>query len=159
MDLLEPGTEVPARHPRKSSSRPSARFVLLTDLPLRVNRAADVPAPTRVTWRLMAANNRSIGQAGAIFPGIEECLAGIERIRGSVRAVTVSVQFHCGAFSSDGSHWTWTVFLHQVPVATSSHRYKRRLECERALRQFLDAVDRGAALPVDGTPRRLGRRL
>jgi len=159
MELLEIGTGVPAQvHPRPSM-RHSMRFILLSDLALRVNRAADVAAPTQVTWRLIAANNRPIGQSSMIFPSVEHCMAGIDRVRRSAEAATVSVQFHSGQFTSAGSHWTWVMLLEQEAVATSTYRYKRRVECERGLRQFLEAVQPGAALLVVEAVRRVGKRL
>lgn len=159
MDLLEAGAKIPAPGHPGPPVRNAVRFILLSDLPLRVNRAADVPTPTRVTWRLIAANNRPLGQASTVFAGVEECLDSIERLRRSAANAAVSVQFHSGQLSSTGSHWTWVALLDQQPVATSTHRYKRRVECERGLRQFLDAVRPGTAVLVVEAVRRLGRRL
>jgi uncharacterized protein YegP (UPF0339 family) len=158
MDLLEIG-DLPAQLHPGPPARNSLRFILLSDLPLRVNRAADPAAPTRVTWRLIAANNRPIGKSNSIFASVELCLASIDRIRRSSEATTVSVQFHSGQFSSTGSHWTWVVLLEQEAVATSTHRYKRRVECERGLRQFQAAIRPGTALLVVEAVRRLGERL
>ncbi len=160
MELYDAGATIPTTGDQPVPAvGHAARFVLLTDLPTRVNRAAEWPAPRRVTWRLVAANNRSIGQSSAIFPSLDRCLADIDRLSRTLPDAVSSVHFHPSEFSSDGSHWTWTVLLEQQPLALSTRRYKRRIECERALHYFLDAIGLGPPVPVSGTIRRLGERL
>ncbi|MDQ2837483.1 MAG: hypothetical protein M3Y42_13700 [Actinomycetota bacterium] len=134
-----------------------ARFVLLSDLPSRAVRPATDRPPSMVTWRLVAANNRSIGRATSVFLGVGECVDDIARLTEQVGQSSASVQAHTDGHSTAGSHWSWTVLLAGDPVAVSIHRYQRRVECERALRYFLDAVR--LAPPVSQSVRRLGSRL
>ncbi|MEO6701587.1 MAG: hypothetical protein ABI140_16215 [Jatrophihabitantaceae bacterium] len=137
----------------------SARFVLLSDLPAKVARPAGPATPQRVSWRLIAANNRSLGQAGSVFGSVQECIVDIDRLVGSAVEPEGSVHFHDAPASGTGSYWSWTIMLDGRVAANSTHEYRRRIECERALGQFLAAIGDPPSMPRPDRVRRLGDRL
>ncbi len=134
-----------------------ARFVLLSDQPSRIVRAGTEKPLKRVTWRLVAANNRSIARASGMFGSVTECAQDIAELSAQLDQAVASVSFQPGTEASTASHWSWTVQLADRPVAVSIHRYQRRIECERALRYFLDAVR--VTPPAPDSVRRLGEWL
>jgi hypothetical protein len=103
----------------------------------------------RVGWRVIAANNRPLGRSAEAFASLAECVTAATRLHREVAQAASSVLFDI----ADG-HWQWTVLLADEPVAVCVHSYKRRVECERALRQFLEAV--AEIEPAADEVRRLG---
>lgn len=155
--MAEPVKPAAGAAPVTGPRRP--RFVLLTDLPARISRPILITAPKRVTWRLIAANNRSIGQASEVFASVADCLGGIEQLVAGAAGLSTSVLFHPGTASGASSHWRWTVSSSGRLVACSSHQYRRRVECERALNFFTTVLRARPQLPRPGSYRRLGHRL
>lgn len=134
----------------------TARFVLLTDQPRKVNRGSAPAEPRRVTWTLIAANNRPLGRAARLFDSVESCLADTGQLLAGLAQASSTVVFH-EAQRAATSYWSWTVYLDSVPRAVSAFRYQRRLECEGSLRRFLGAA--GTANVGSSTVFRLGARL
>jgi hypothetical protein len=111
------------------------RFVMLSDgLPNPADGGA-TPRSARVMWRLIAANNRPMGSSPQYYTSIEECFTSAHLAHTSAGEAMGSVQFHRST-----SDWGWAISVAEVKLAVSARRYQRRVECERALRNFLDAV-------------------
>jgi hypothetical protein len=89
----------------------------------------------RVGWRLIAANNRSLGRSWVVYGSFDACVAAVAQLHDRLDEITPAVTF-------DARHaaWTWTVLLDGEPVAVSTRAYRRRVECIRSFDQFLGAV-------------------
>jgi len=128
----------------------TARFIYISDQrsrsPWHDDSAAD---DTRVSWRVVAGNNRPLGRSATVFPSLAECVAAATALHREIGRADSSVLFDV----ADG-HWRWTVALGGQSVAVSAHVYKRRIECIRSLEQFIVAAAHAAPEP-DGL-RRLG---
>jgi hypothetical protein len=124
-------------------ARRAPRFVYLCD-------AQDLAQPSaRFGWRLVAANNRPLGRAVRAETSLAHCRAAARQLHHGVVHVTRLVQF-----SPARGHWSWQVGIGGAAVAVCAHPYLRRLECIRALDQFLLAVQ--TASPDDGVVRHFG---
>jgi hypothetical protein len=100
---------------------------------------------------VLAANNRPLGRSAAPFNSLLECHAAALTLHQRVSEISSTVLF----FPEDG-HWRWTVSLEGVPVAEQVHLYQRRVEANRAVKQFLAAVS--AVCPVADEVRPSGQR-
>jgi uncharacterized protein YegP (UPF0339 family) len=133
--------------PRLSSRRP--RFVYLS-----ASTGADVIAGHRigrVGWRVLAANNRPLARSPEIYPSLALCrdaVALLHRRRGDLGPTVL--------FDSGAGTWSWSLHLSNRPVAVCAHPYLRRIECTRAMQQFLGCVADGP--PVEEQIRHLGIR-
>ena len=114
----------------------TARFIYISD----ADRGSAWHTPKddgelRVGWRLIAANNRSLGRSWVVYGTFEACVAAAAQLHNRLDEVTQAVTF-------DARHaaWTWTVLLDGEPVAVSTRPYRRRVECARSFDQFLAAV-------------------
>ena len=123
--------------------RRASRFVYLSDADERVEPKA------RFGWRLVAANNRPLGRAVQAEPSYAACLVSARRLHDEVACVETSVSFNAAR-----GHWSWRASLGGEVVAVCVHPYLRRVECERALGQFLAAVS--ATSPEEGVVKYFG---
>jgi hypothetical protein len=127
----------------------TARFIYISDERSRSHWHDAPAAEVRVTWRVVAGNNRPLGRSARVFPSLTECVEAASRLHREIGRADSSVLFDV----ADG-HWRWTVALGGQSVAVSAHAYKRRIECIRSLEQFVAAAASAAPEP-DGL-RRLG---
>ncbi|MGW5240167.1 hypothetical protein ACWEOW_14655 [Monashia sp. NPDC004114] len=95
-------------------------------------RGSGGPSTGDVRWRLITANHRDLGRSAEFFAdaigavtSIRVLLAGLERLE---RALA------CGV---DDGLWRWTLLLDDEPVARASRGYRRRIECELSVKQFV----------------------
>jgi hypothetical protein len=123
-----------------------ARFVFLSDA-LDAGRDGQ-----RVGWRLVAANNRVLGRSVRTAESLEGSRLAAWRLHRGARTTARTA----ATFDSRKGRWTWTVSFDDVPVAVCSHPYLRRVECLRALGQFLIAAE--SADPDAGVVRCFGPR-
>jgi hypothetical protein len=123
--------------------RAMPRFLYISDDEERTIWQRELPPTGRVAWRLLAGNNRSLGQSAGTFATLAECVAAATRLHDEARQAASSVLFDI----SMGRHWRWTVLLDGQPVAVAAHSYGRKLECARALEQFLELVARAEPAP------------
>ena len=119
--------EVPAR------SQP--RFVFLTGEPSGLKPAPTGAARTRAAWRMLAANNRSMGCSAAHFASLEDCYSAALRLHLYAANADYTIASLPGS-----SRWTWRVQLGGTTVAVAAHDYQRRVECVRGVSQFLAAA-------------------
>jgi hypothetical protein len=127
----------------------TARFIYISDQRSRSPWHDASSADARVSWRVVAGNNRPLGRSATLFPSLAECVDAATLLHREIGRADSSVLFDV----ADG-HWRWTVALGGQSVAMSAHAYKRRIECIRSLEQFIAAAA-GAAPEPDGL-RRLG---
>ncbi len=113
----------------------TARFIYISDGDKESAWRTGNRAPRRVGWRLIAANNRALGRSWVAFDSFEACVQAASLLRERLDEVTSSV-----TFDSRQANWSWTVLLDDDPVAVCVRAYRRRVECLRALEQFLAAV-------------------
>lgn len=123
-------------------ARRQPRFVYLTDRPEGTARA-------RFGWQLTAANHRPLGRSAAVMRTLDACRGAASDVRSSAGVDTVNVVPALG-------RWRWELVLSGRVAARSIHRYARRIECERALGQFLAAL--AVAEPAAGVVRHYGPR-
>ena len=117
--------------------RRAPRYLYLCDA-----KTPDVPG-AQFGWRLVAANNRALGRAVRVSGSLAECRAAARRIHEDALRMTPSVQFNPAR-----GLWTWRVSVGEAVMAVGVHPYLRRVECLRALDQFLSAAR--AACPDEG---------
>ena len=103
------------------------RFVYLCD-----GRRAPEPSG-RYGWRLVAANHRPLGRGRLATDSLDDC-------RASARLLHQQVGRLQPMLTSQDGRWSWQVSLGAAPLALCVHSYVRRVECMRALTQFLAAV-------------------
>lgn len=113
------------------------RYVYLCDA-----KTPDVPAAL-FGWRLVAANNRALGRGVRACASLAECRAAAQQIHGEATRMTPSVQFNPAR-----GLWSWRVAVGELTMAVGVHPYLRRVECLRALEQFLAAAR--MARPAEG---------
>ena len=70
-----------------------------------------------------------------VFDSFEACVEAAMLLHDRIGDVTSST-----TFDSRPANWYWTVLLDGNPVAVCVHDYRRRVECLRALAQFLVAA-------------------
>jgi hypothetical protein len=115
------------------SVRRRARFIYLSDA---TARDLAEPTPTyRVAWRVIAANNRPLGRSARTYESYAACRAAVVELQEQIDGLLPSVLF-------DGAHghWTWRLDDARGANAVCVHPYLRRVECSRALSQFVLAV-------------------
>lgn len=127
----------------------TARFIYISDQRSRSPWHDASGEDARVSWRVVAGNNRPLGRSATLFPSLVECVVAATQLHREIGRAESSVLFDV----ADG-HWRWTVALRGQPVAMSAHAYKRRIECIRSLEQFIAAA--AAATPEPDGLRRLG---
>lgn len=125
--------------------RRTSRFVYLCDA-----KDADLPI-ARFGWRLVAANNRPLGRGLRVEGSLAQCRAAAQRLHDDVAEISAVVHFDPAR-----GLWSWRVALGETTVAVCAHPYLRRVECGRALAQFL-TVARSTS-PAAGPVRCFGPR-
>jgi hypothetical protein len=115
------------------------RIIFVSDADPRTRHPrTDAAVSARVGWRVLAANNRPLGRSAQVFSSERECQDEVARLQKRLPDAVSSVLFDAAR-----GHWTWTLLLDEVPVAVCVHPYLRRIECVRALAQFIVALESG----------------
>ncbi len=126
--------------------RGTPRFRFLVDEPPGPDEFDDDSshAARRVAWRLLAANNRPIGRSVHTHGSLREA-------QESARTVTrlAGDGLYTLGFHSAQSRWGWTLTVQGHALATATHLYQRRVECQRGAEQF--RLRAGSALSLDDT--------
>ncbi len=92
---------------------------------------------------MVAANNRALGRSPGTFTDFDECLRAAQELHER------AAQLHASAaFDRITLTWRWTVLLDGEPAALCARVYRRRIECARALSQFMEIV-RAAPPDID----------
>ena len=91
----------------------------------------------------MAGNNRPLGRSWTAHDSLSAAIESARLV--SVRAADI----HGLSSIDEQGAWRWLASLDGAAVAASVVRYPRRMECERALRQFVAAVGSAATEPSD----------
>jgi hypothetical protein len=129
-----------------TSTAPSrrARFIVLSDdVAPASNRDRERVRSARLFWRVVAANNRPLGRSASSFGDFSECVAAATQLHERVGDLRSTVAFDRATVT-----WNWTASIDAEPVARNVRAYVRRIECTRALRQFMSVV-RGAPPEID----------
>jgi hypothetical protein len=120
----------------KDPAGKTARFIYISDGDNQSAwHARRDRAQVRVGWRLIAANNRPLGRSWVVFDSFEACVDAATLLHDRLGDVTSTAMF-----DTKQANWYWTVLLDDDPVAVCVHAYRRRVECMKALEQFLVAV-------------------
>jgi hypothetical protein len=120
----------------QKAARRVARFVYLSaSVAPSSARARSSEPGGRVAWRVVAANNRPLGRSMIAYNTLAECAAAVRLLHDGIGAAIGSV-----GFDAVTGTWRWTLSLDGRPVAICVNAYGRRIECQRALAQFLVAV-------------------
>ncbi len=110
-------------------------FVYFSDGPARLAELDRTHPPIRVGWRVVAANNRSLGRSYDVFPSLEECRTAALTLHRRIEQV-IAFPF----LSGRSGHWNWAAQLDSTQVAVCMRSFPRRVDCARALRLFVEAV-------------------
>ncbi|MEV5716905.1 DUF1508 domain-containing protein [Amycolatopsis mediterranei] len=90
--------------------------------------------PDRVHWRLLGANNVSLGAAAQDFARVDDCLT-------AVGWLCVHLDEPVAEFAhASGGRWRWRLRVAAGPIAVATHAYGRRIEAQRGLERFHAAV-------------------
>jgi hypothetical protein len=92
-------------------------------------------ASRKITWILVAANNRPLGRGGLVFATTQECRDAVA----SLRRDFARARSFAGVVEAT-HRWTWRVDVDGSTVAVSSRSYLRARECDYNLHRFLEAV-------------------
>jgi hypothetical protein len=123
------------------ATKRTTRFIYVSDASApSTTRHIENPAAPRYGWRVIAANNRPLGRSANVFDSYEACREAAELLRYEADQHRATSSVH---FNNSRGHWTWSVTLNEAAVAVCVHPYLRRIECVRALRQFVEAVAAG----------------
>jgi hypothetical protein len=113
-----------------------ARFLYISDRTARSNwREAPVSEHERFAWRMVAGNNRPIGRSPVAYPSLPASVAATAALRRDAELLEGTV-----VFDATKGEWRWIVTLAGTSVAVCVYPYARRVECARAMRQFIEAV-------------------
>src|SRR5262245_64171125 len=105
----------------KDPAGKSARFIYISDdVKESAWRVPTTRGPSRVGWRLVAANNRSLGRSWIVYSSFDECVDATTQLRARIDEVTSSA-----LFDRRQANWSWTVLLDETPVAVCVHAYRR----------------------------------
>ncbi len=88
----------------------------------------------RLSWRLLAANNRDVARSADRFVDLAGCLDAVRDLQSGIGS-SVAV-----ATRSGRADWSWRLRVNGVDVAVSSRTYQRRLQCEAACALFMSLV-------------------
>lgn len=139
------------------------------------NRAADRPrfvfdshqlrggaaVDQRMSWSLLDADGRQLGQSGRRFRTVAGCLQAVHRLRADAHRLSVVTEMT--------EQWTWRLECDGETVATAGRSYLRVAQCHEALDRFLSLVrgadiapiagraDNAVAIRLARTPRRCNR--
>ncbi len=125
-----------------------SRFVFVSDLPPGASADSD-DERQRIGWRLIAANNRPLARSVRLWPTFAECFDTARTVHLRSAELDTAVQF-------DGARglWTWHARLDGEPQAVTAHGSLRRIQCLRAVDQFIVAVRDNP--PLAHRPRQFG---
>jgi uncharacterized protein YegP (UPF0339 family) len=130
--------------------RGTPRFVFVSDAAPRFEPELPVHQ-SRFGWRVVAANNRALGRSTGVYSSLAACRAAVDQLQRRSAQLHSSVRFDVAS-----GRWSWALSLSGNDVAQCVHPYLRRVECVRALRQFLVTVQSAQSLPSN--VRKLGAR-
>jgi hypothetical protein len=123
-------------------TRRAGRFLFLSSAPLRSERGdrsdraeRRFDAQYRIGWRVVAANNRPLGRSATTFPSLDDAVRAATEMHRQPELITSGV-----LFDPELGHWEWSAALAGQPAAVCVHAYRRRVECVRAVSQFLTVV-------------------
>jgi len=116
------------------SLAPSASVLRAQDERLKFEVYQDAAQDFR--WRLKAGNGQILATAGQGYKAKADCLKGVERIKSEAGKLAFEVYED----NSQESRWRGKAANGQV-VATSSHGYKAKADCEKAI----ELIKKGAA--------------
>jgi hypothetical protein len=115
--------------------------------PGRPLRAEDVFAgDLKLSWRLLAANNRDVARSADRFVDLASCLDAVRDLQSRIKT-SVAV-----ATRSGRADWSWRLRIDGVDVAVSSRTYQRRLQCEAACALFMSLVPGAVIDELHGEP-------
>ena len=103
-------------------------------------------ADTQFTWRLLSANNRSLGRSARAYRSTGDCEAAVADLCGRLPALVAST------VRQDG-HWRWRLSQDGVVRVVSTRDYQRQLQAVSACRNFLDLAPRSAVLDLSAVAR------
>jgi hypothetical protein len=116
--------------------RKGARFVFVSDgLPQAAWRGEEEQRLIRYAWRVVAANNHSLGRSGSSFESHAAALADATIVRAGIAGQTFNA-----VVEGTLGHWMWRVGDRHQAVAVGTREYSRRSECLRSADQFLTVV-------------------
>jgi hypothetical protein len=92
----------------------------------------------RITWRLLATNNRDLGRGSDAYPSREalrEALLALQRGAAGLEAVLTR---------TGPSSWGWRILAGDVTIAVASRNYQRRIQATQAAAVALQLIPQAA---------------
>lgn len=95
-------------------------------------RSGSMAGDGDIRWRLISANHRDLGRSAMIYG---DSSAALQSIKGLVAGLErVERTLNC---SHEDGQWRWALRLDDADLAAASRGYRRRIECELSVKQFL----------------------
>jgi hypothetical protein len=130
-------------------TNPRGRFQFFARVPVTSRRGLEPNPGAVVSWRLLAANQRTLGYAVDGHPSLADAIDQARSVAASVAFLRARV-----ALGAD-NRWRWELLHGRVVVAQSVRGYQRRIECDLAVRQFVTlAVDANFCARLEHFPAR-----
>lgn len=85
-----------------------------------------------IRWRLISANHRDLGRSAVLYDQVAAAMLAIEGLIAGLGRVERTL-----ACSNDDGLWRWALRLDDLEVAGASRGYRRRIECELSVKQFV----------------------
>lgn len=120
----------------------SARIQLFSEVASTSRRGVEVDVREPVRWRLLTANHRCLAVGSSAQVGSKQARSAATDV------VRRAAQLTPRASRDDANRWWWSVRLDGVEVARSARGYHRRIECDLALRQFVQLVSEATVYPT-----------
>src|ERR1700754_936446 len=117
----------------EETTRRAGRFIFLSDARPRSERARSerdqrgdrrTGEHYRIGWRVIAANNRSLGRSATTFSSLNDAVRAATELHRRPELITSGV-----LFDPSRGHWEWSASLAGQPAAVCAHAYRRRVEC------------------------------
>ena len=108
----------------------AARFRILRHRP----DGSGTAGSGRVSWRLLATNNRDLGRAPTTYPDPAACRAAVLWLQRHVADLRIVI------VRTGPSTWSWRIMAAQAVVALSSRDYQRRIQADQAATTALDII-------------------
>nr|WP_296067899.1 hypothetical protein [uncultured Actinoplanes sp.] len=92
----------------------------------------------RITWRLLATNNRDLGRGFDAYPSrkaLRDALLALQRDAAGLAAVLTR---------TGPSSWGWRILAGDVTIAVASRNYQRRIQATQAAAVVLQLIPQAA---------------
>ena len=116
-----------------------ARFRILRHRPDGTGTAGS----GRVSWRLLATNNRDLGRAPTTYPDPGACRTAVLWLQRHIADLRIEI------VRTGPSTWSWRIMAAATVVAQSSRDYQRRIQADQAATTAVDLIPSAELVGLD----------